>query len=168
MFLVYLILHFYYVQSYQSGVYHKDGICFGFLLDKCAYPGNVFRGKTFISHGGGGSKLIDSSTYALKRSQTEEDFGIRSLLNSMSKSSPIVVILVRNQSVHRQKKTIKNYFFLQGNECPLLTEDFAKQLPGRYTVLGYYYIKLYWKLLDEKYQARYYFLFEVGLTPIVS
>ncbi|KAI8825113.1 uncharacterized protein EV422DRAFT_246233 [Fimicolochytrium jonesii] len=126
-----------YFRSYQSGLYHLDGIAKGYLIDGFAAERDVWAGKVFVSHGGGKQRSggqeeqhnamqqmstigAHSSAAPLRGSQEETDLSIRILRNTWAKALPLIVIM--------------------GSHYPLA--DFV--MPARYAVLGWWMITHIW------------------------
>ncbi|RUP52039.1 hypothetical protein BC936DRAFT_142775 [Jimgerdemannia flammicorona] len=123
-----------YFRSYHGGVYHKNGVVFGFLIDGWGSMRDEFTGRTFISHGGGRSASSSSAAlkrqkvakYRLSSSQNSSDLSISALLNSYHEKKPVVVIVGS-----RYKKT-------------------TFEIPHRYCVLGWYGITHAWAEIEEQ------------------
>lgn len=78
-----------YFRSYQSGHYVSKGFTRGYLLDGCPSHRDAFDdcGRVIISHGGGGSKILQDSSgnpgshLMLVKSQERSNYRVKALKN---------------------------------------------------------------------------------------
>ncbi|KAJ1551611.1 hypothetical protein HK096_006862 [Nowakowskiella sp. JEL0078] len=85
-----------YFNSYQGGVYAKDGVCTGWLIDTCSTPRDFFNYRVIISHAGGGRIKVDGE-WKLSQSQKSMDRGVRPMIEAYLRKSPVMVILGRKK-----------------------------------------------------------------------
>ncbi|CAG8433354.1 1563_t:CDS:10 [Diversispora eburnea] len=108
-----------YFRSWHGGVYNKNGVVWGYLLDGFGALRDVCNGRVIISHGGGKSYKRNDGNFGLVASQMLTDVSVRSLLKNYLNKQPLALIV--------------------GNK------KHAKfRIPARYCVLGLYLITHVW------------------------
>ncbi|RHZ79000.1 hypothetical protein Glove_152g82 [Diversispora epigaea] len=108
-----------YFRSWHGGVYNKNGVVWGYLLDGFGALRDVCDGRVIISHGGGKSYKRKDGSFGLVASQMLTDISVRSLLKNYLNKQPLVLI------VGNKKHT-------------------KFRVPARYCVLGLYLITHVW------------------------
>ncbi|PLW40901.1 hypothetical protein PCANC_10070 [Puccinia coronata f. sp. avenae] len=94
-----------YFRSYQGGHYVSKKRTLGYLLDGCPAPRDIFEdsGRVIISHGGGGSKMSQSTgsgshRLTLVKSQKRNDFRVEALQKCQQQQLPVVLIAGKKYS----------------------------------------------------------------------
>ncbi|KAJ3087819.1 hypothetical protein HK102_010224, partial [Quaeritorhiza haematococci] len=130
-----------YFKSYQGGVYPKNKMCEGWLLDGFSSPGDAWFGKVFITHGGGKADSAREILVPAASSTTssEEPKPAKRIKQSVLKESQ--QLTDKNQSaLLGSHKTGKPIVVILGSNYTLL--DF--EVPARFCVAGYFVITHFW------------------------
>ncbi|KAJ3166164.1 hypothetical protein HK101_011999 [Irineochytrium annulatum] len=134
-----------------SSVGQPCSITHGFLLDGFAYAGDCFRGKHFVSHGGGdaakkssgpSNNAAETSLYELQYDQSPCSRGVKSLISSLRAGNAVGVIMGDGYARTHVGMTV----------------------PGRFNFVAFYRVKAVWAVLEKAkggLRRRYKFLFEL-------
>ncbi|KAE8153545.1 hypothetical protein BDV25DRAFT_168756 [Aspergillus avenaceus] len=104
----------------QGGLYHKNGICWGLLLDADTGSRSYLDSEQIITRVSGGCEKGDDGVLSLKRNQGEDDKMVKLLKSTMDKKSPVIGII--------------------GDKCQLL----GRKLPHRFCVLAFFNVTHIW------------------------
>ncbi|CAG8747352.1 15354_t:CDS:2, partial [Cetraspora pellucida] len=115
-----------YFRNWQSGVYFKEGVTYGYLVDGYGAMRDVCNGRVIISHGqslmnysGGKSCRRQDGSFGLFASQLLTDASVCALIKNYINKQPLAVIV--------------------GNK-----KNAEFKVPARYCVMGLYYITHAW------------------------
>lgn len=107
-------------RSYQGGIYHKDGACYGALIDADGGDRSYCDAEVIISRIGGGAEKDKDGNLVQVKDQKTDSATIKCLRWNMEQPYPIGIVIGQK---HEQCET---------------------KLPYRYNVLGWYRVTNIW------------------------
>lgn len=145
-------------RSYQAGVYSHDGLTHGYLLAAAPAPRDAFLhdGKVIISHGGGGSEMVDAEVEILEApvAVNDDDSDTQDVqrmpgLGKMKKARVLkqtkdqVLETGRVRPLLNSYKNVHPVLLVAHRQYALFPYELSPKMT--YVVLGWYFIASMWE-----------------------
>ncbi|KAL4784335.1 hypothetical protein BJX76DRAFT_327716 [Aspergillus varians] len=126
------------ISIFQGGMYRKNGVCWGFLIDGDCGVRSYIDDEIVITRIGGGSEKCSDGSLVLKKDQDEASSFVKCIKNSME--SRIAVGMVIGKPSHSSPRTSSNS--VAGSKTAYLLK---RKLPYRFNIMDFFRVADIWK-----------------------